>query len=87
MDIQQIITMGIVLVATLYLGRRLVSSVRSLLSSSNTGGCGEGCGKCEFAKLRKPGEVGAVSVGATGSQRIAISDIQMAPHRKQKTDN
>ncbi len=83
MDIQQIITMGIVLVATFYLGRRFVDSVRSLFSNSTSGGCGGGCEKCEFAKLRKHGEATVTPVGTGGSQRIAMSDIQMAPRRKQ----
>lgn len=45
---QQLITLLIVAVAALYLGRNLIKSARSFFSNKSDG-CG-GCGKCAFAE-------------------------------------
>lgn len=49
MDTQQIITLGLIGIAAVYLGRLFVKSVRAFLS--NKAGCSSGCGKCGLAAI------------------------------------
>ncbi len=49
MDIQKLITFGLVGLAALYLGRRWVLSLKAF--RNNKGGCDEGCGKCGMAQI------------------------------------
>jgi hypothetical protein len=51
MDIQKIITYLIVATAALWLGRQWLHAWRAF--RQNKGGCGSGCGKCEFAGKEK----------------------------------
>jgi bacterioferritin-associated ferredoxin len=70
MNAQQIITLALVAVAAVYLGRRLVQSVRDLFSPRS--GCSSGCGKCGFAR-----ELATKSAAASSERRniIPLSEI------------
>jgi hypothetical protein len=74
MSAQQLITLAIVAVAAIYLGRNLVASARNFFSNK-TEGCG-GCGKCAFA--------GKPQNKAPANARpniIALTDIRTLPKK------
>lgn len=77
MEIQNLISIGIVVAALCYLGRYLVASLRDLFASQE--GCAGGCGKCAFADN---GEHKKPEVSASGL--IALSDIKTLPKRPAK---
>ena len=74
MSAQQIITLLIVAVAAIYLGRNLVASFRNFVSNKSEG-C-PGCGKCAFAD--KPPSKTPVN---TRSNLISLSDIRTLPKK------
>ena len=69
MSIQQLITLLIVAVAAIYLGRNLVASARNFFSNKSEG-CG-GCGKCAFAD-KAPSKTPA----SARPNIIALTDIR-----------
>lgn len=74
MSVQQLITLAIVAVAAIYLGRNLIASARRFFSNK-TEGCG-GCGKCAFAD-KSPSKTPASS----RPNIIALSDIRTLPKK------
>ncbi len=74
MSAQQIITLVIVAVAAVYLGRNLAASARRFFSNKSEG-CG-GCGKCAFAD-----KVRTQTPPAARSNLIALSDIRTLPKK------
>ncbi len=73
MSAQQIISLAIVAVAAVYLGRGLVASFRNFISNKNEG-C-PGCGKCAFAE--KPSS----KPSAARPNIIALTDIRTLPKK------
>lgn len=78
MDIQKIISLGIVLGALCYLGRYMLAGLKDLFAQKD--GCGGGCGKCAFADN---GEHKKMDVRPSGI--IVLSDIKSLPKRPTKS--
>ena len=74
MSIQQLITLLIVAVAAIYLGRNLVASARNFFSNKSEG-C-PGCGKCAFAD-KTPSKTPA----STRPNLIPLTDIRTLPKK------
>ena len=77
MDVQQIISLGIVIAALCYLGRYMIAGLKDLFAKKE--GCGGGCGKCAFADN---GDRTKIDVRPPGL--IALSDIKTLPKRPTK---
>jgi len=74
MSAQQLITLLIVAIAAVYLGRNLVASARNFFSNKSEG-CG-GCGKCAFADKPR-----TQSPATTRPNIIALTDIRTLPKK------
>jgi len=74
MSAQQLITLLIVAIAAVYLGRNLVASARNFFSNKSEG-CG-GCGKCAFADKPR-----TQSPPNTRPNMIALTDIRTLPKK------
>ncbi len=74
MPAQQLITLLIVAVAALYLGRNLITSARNFFSNKSEG-CG-GCGKCAFAEKTR-----TQSPAAPRPNVIPLGDIRTLPKK------
>ena len=80
MDIQRLISLGIVAAALIYLGRQFVASAKAFFEQKS--GCGGGCGKCAFAEqggLKKTAEKGRGT--AAPGNIIALGEIKTLPRR------
>jgi hypothetical protein len=75
MSAQQLITLLIVAVAAVYLGRSLFTAARSFFSNKSEG-CGSGCGKCAFADKARPQTSAAVRPNI-----IPLGDIRTLPKK------
>ena len=74
MSAQQLITLLIVAVAVVYLGRNLFASARNFFSNKSEG-CG-GCGKCAFAEKPRP-----QTPASARPNIIALTDIRTLPKK------
>ncbi len=74
MSLPQLITLLIVAIAAVYVGRVLFDSARNLFSAKSQG-CG-GCGKCAFAD-----KAHTQKSAAANSNLIALSDIRTLPKK------
>ena len=74
MSAQQLITLLIVAVAAVYLGRNFLASARSFFSNKSEG-CG-GCGKCAFADKPRTQPPAPARPNV-----IALTDIRTLPKK------
>ncbi|MCW3096727.1 MAG: hypothetical protein JWL77_2345 [Chthonomonadaceae bacterium] len=74
MSAQQLITLIIVAVAAVYLGRNLVASARNFFSNKSEG-C-PGCGKCAFADKPR-----TQMPASTRPNIIPLTDIRTLPKK------
>jgi hypothetical protein len=74
MSAQQLITLIIVAIAAIYLGRNLVASARNFFSNKSEG-CG-GCGKCAFADKSR-----TQTPASTRPNIIPLTDIRTLPKK------
>jgi bacterioferritin-associated ferredoxin len=81
MNIQQVIALGIVAIAALYLGRNAVRAFQALRSGKS---CGSGCGKCGVAAQIEAARKSTTTVrpsSARPSQIITLSEISSPPSK------
>lgn len=77
MDMQQIIALGIVSVAALYLGRNALRAWKAFRSGK---GCASGCGKCAFAVQVK--EARKRNAAPSGRKVIPLLDIKRTSNKR-----
>ncbi len=80
MDVQKLISLGIVAAALVYLGRQFVASAKAFFEQKS--GCGGGCGKCAFAEQGNTGKKTDSKVqGTAAGNIIALGEIKTLPRR------